>query len=107
MSKSTSSSSSKTDGNIQVFLRVRPSKNPSGYIEQDQLEENALTFNLPDSFHSDYINNTKLKHVYHFNGLLSMTATQEDVFKKVGMAAVQNALDGYVALSLLKHLFFN
>ena len=90
------------EGNIQTFLRIRPSKKPSGYFVQDDLDPETLTVNLPENYRSqsqEYINNSKLHHRYHFNGILSMDYTQEQTFKKVGVAAVQNALDGLVSSS--------
>lgn len=84
------------EGNIQVFLRVRPSKNPSGYFQHDDLEKDRINFNLPDNFRSsDYINNSKLKYSFQFNGIVDASASQEDVFKRVGVPAVQNAIDGF------------
>lgn len=86
-----------SEGNIQTFLRIRPSKKPSGYFLQDDLDSETLQVNLPENYRSqsqEYINNSKLRHKYHFNGIINMDATQEQVFKKVGTAAVQNALDG-------------
>jgi protein tyrosine phosphatase (PTP) superfamily phosphohydrolase (DUF442 family) len=84
------------DSNIQVFLRVRPSKNPSGWFQIDDLERNKIIFTLPDGFkQTDYINNSKLKHAFQFNGLIDMSATQDEVFKKVGVHAVQNAIEGF------------
>ena len=85
------------DSNIQTFLRVRPSKSPSNYFGVDDLEPNSLRFTLPDSdnFKTEVINNTKKSHVFHFNGVIPMNASQDDVFNKVGSAAVQNALEGY------------
>jgi len=80
---------------IQTFLRIRPSKKPSGYIEINPVEERSLSFSLPHGFKSDYINNTKLKHDFHFNGVIGMDAKQDQVFQKVGVAAVKNALDGF------------
>jgi kinesin family protein 6/9 len=87
---------SNSDGNIQVFLRVRPSKNPSGYFQHDDLEKDRINFNLPDNFRSsDYINNSKLKYSFQFNGIVDASASQEDVFKRVGVNAVKNAIDGF------------
>ena len=85
------------EGNILTFLRIRPSKAPSGYFHHDEAIANGdvLLFNLPDTFRSDYVNNSKLKFHYQFNGIIPMNASQDDVFKKVGQAAVQNALDGF------------
>ena len=83
------------DGNIQTFLRIRPSPKPSGFFLIDELDRDSLRFSLPDNYKSDYINNSKLKHAFHFNGIIDMKANQEDVFKKVGVLAIQNALDGF------------
>jgi len=83
--------------NIQTFLRVRPSKTPSGYIAHDETQVvGALQFSLPEGVGvKDFINNSKIRHNFQFNGIIPMEATQEEVFKKVGIAAVQNAIDGF------------
>lgn len=83
------------EGNIQTFLRIRPSKKASGFFVEDELNEGTLKVTLPEHVKNDFVNNSKLHHAYHFNGIVHMTATQEDVFKKVGVPAVQNALDGF------------
>jgi hypothetical protein len=83
------------ESNIQTFLRIRPSKKPSGFFSEDELNPGTLNFLLPENLKQEYINNSKLNYSFHFNGILPMTATQEDVYKKVGSAAVQNALDGF------------
>ena len=87
-------SKKQAEGNILTFLRIRPSKKPSGYFSTDDLDTKTLVFNKPDHLKSEIINNSKARHEFHFNGILAMDATQEDVFKLVGAAAVQNALDG-------------
>jgi kinesin family protein 6/9 len=87
---------SSAEVNIQTYLRIRPSKKPSGFFVIDASDGRTLDFNLPDTFRStDYINNTKLHHHFEFTDVIPMEVTQEDVFKKVGVAAVRNALDGY------------
>ena len=88
-------STGKAEGNILTFLRIRPSKKPSGYFVVDDLDTTTLVFHKPDQLKSDIINNSKSKHEFHFNGILSAASTQEDVFKAVGAAAVRNALEGY------------
>lgn len=89
-------SKNKSEGNIQTFLRIKPSKNPSGFFSQDELENNTMLVTLPENFRSsDYINNTKNKYSFTFNGIIPMDADQEIVFKKVGVAAVNNALEGF------------
>jgi kinesin family protein 6/9 len=83
------------DANIQTFLRIRPSKKTSGFFSLDEADEESLKFNLPENLKLDFVNNSKLRHNFHFNGIIDMKSTQEDVFKKVGVAAVQNAIDGF------------
>ena len=83
------------DGNIQTFLRIRPSKSPSGYFEDQNGESIKVTLPDPTLENGGHVNNSKLNHGFHFNGTIPMTASQEDVFKKVGAPAVQNALDGF------------
>lgn len=89
------SSKKQAEGNIQTFLRIRPSKKASGFFLEDDMNPGSLKVTLPESVKNDFVNNSKLHHAYHFNGILSMTASQEDVFKTVGIPAVQNALDGF------------
>lgn len=89
------SAKEQAEANIQTFLRIRPSKRPSGYFAVDDLSKNSLIFNLPSDFKTDYINNSKTKYGYHFNGILDMSVKQDDVFEQVGKAAVQNAIDGF------------
>jgi hypothetical protein len=89
-------SSSKDGGNsIQTFLRVRPSKKPSGYFATDELDAGTIVFLKPDNLKLDYINNSKQRYEFHFDGVLPMESSQEDVFNRVGSAAVRNALEGY------------
>lgn len=83
------------DMNIQTFLRIKPSKTPSGYFHADEIEPDKLRVALPEHFRSDYIDNSKLNHAFHFNGIIPMNATQDDVFKQVGIPAVQNAIEGF------------
>jgi kinesin family protein 6/9 len=91
----TSKAQKQAEANIQTFLRVRPSKNPSGYFAQDELEKGSLLVDLPSNYKEDVVNNAKRKHAFHFNGIIDANATQDEVFKRVGIAAVQNALEGF------------
>jgi kinesin family member 6/9 len=88
-------SKAQAEANIQTFLRIRPSKKPSGYVED--VEGKGIKFNLPDVREGTVgqVNNSKLKHSFHFNGTIPMSASQEDVFNKVGLPAVQNAIEGF------------
>jgi kinesin family member 6/9 len=95
MSSAVSKAQKQAESNIQTFLRIRPSKKGSGYFSLDEEDEESLKFNLPENLKLDFVNNSKLRHNFHFNGIIDMKATQDDVFKKVGVAAVQNAIDGF------------
>ena len=53
----------------------------------------------------EYINNTKSKYGFQFNGILPMSTTQDEVFKKVGQAAVNNVLGRYYINYSLTHLY--
>lgn len=95
MSTVASKAQKQAEANIQTYLRIRPSKKGSGYFSLDEEDEESLKFNLPENLKLDFVNNSKLRHNFHFNGIIDMKATQDDVFKKVGVAAVQNAIDGF------------
>tara|TARA_B110000305_G_C19253763_1_gene546053 strand:- start:102 stop:503 length:402 start_codon:yes stop_codon:yes gene_type:complete len=82
-----------TDG-IQIFLRVRPSKKNSGFVQIDEADNTALNFHVPKN-EELYVNNTRENYRYKFNTILSQDAQQEEVFDKVGHQAVMNALDGF------------
>ncbi len=86
-------SKAQAEANILTFLRIRPSKKPSGFVEN--IDGESIRFNLPDQRVDGQVNNSKLQHMFHFNGTIDMSATQEEVFNKVGGPAVQNAIDGF------------
>ena len=90
-----SAAKKQAEGNIQTFLRIRPSKKASGYFQEDDLNPGTLKITLPENIKNDFVNNSKLHHAFHFNGIISMNASQEEVFKKVGAPAVQNAIEGF------------
>eukprot|EP00520_Triparma_pacifica_P006766 CAMPEP_0118637634 /NCGR_PEP_ID=MMETSP0785-20121206/3254_1 /TAXON_ID=91992 /ORGANISM="Bolidomonas pacifica, Strain CCMP 1866" /LENGTH=447 /DNA_ID=CAMNT_0006528827 /DNA_START=3 /DNA_END=1343 /DNA_ORIENTATION=+ len=80
---------------IQIFLRLRPSKKPSGWIEKDEADYRQLKFHVPLQGRDLIVNNTRTDYRFKFNGILDMEAGQEEVFDKVGSQAVLNALDGF------------
>lgn len=83
------------DSNIQTFLRIKPSKQPSGYFSIDDLDPDSMNVVLPENYRSDFINNTKTRYGFHFNGIIDTNATQDQVFNTVGVSAVRNALEGF------------
>ncbi len=88
---------------IEVYLRIRPSPNPSGYFDQDDIDETQFIFQLPKQKHDSedkntnnaIVNNTRTKYGFKFNGILDYKATQEQVFNVIGAPAVKNVLDGF------------
>lgn len=82
-----------SDSAIDVYLRIRPSKNPSTYFERDEIDDNKIRFKLPVD--QTTVNNTRSHYGYEFNGVLDERATQKDVFQEVGIPATKNVLDGY------------
>ena len=77
---------------METILRIRPSKEPSGFFNVD---ENSVKFVLPEDFKLDSVSNSTIQHGFHFNGIIDMNATQQDVFQRIGSTAVQHALDGF------------
>jgi hypothetical protein len=43
---------SEAQDGIQTFLRIRPSKKPSGYFRSNELEPKTLSISLPPDFRS-------------------------------------------------------
>ncbi|CAM9288030.1 unnamed protein product [Laminaria digitata] len=89
---------------IRTFLRIRPSKQASGYIKVDEHDKTRLGFYVPvETRDGEYVNNTRTSHNFKFDGVLGEKATQasqtntpqEDVFAKIGKGAVSNVLNGY------------
>jgi len=91
-----------SSGGIAVFLRVKPSKLPpcvriSDFDENvvkfsKQLKQKELELNNRVSYN---VNNSKSDYAFSFNGIFNQEATQEEVFKKVGLPSVQNVMQGY------------
>ena len=82
------------DEGIGVFLRIRPSKKRTRYIERDDIDENKIIFHIPKA-ENLIVDNSRTKYAFLFNAILDETAKQDEVFKKVGAPAVQNAIDGF------------
>ena len=72
-----------SDAAIDVFLRIRPSKNPSTYFERDEIDDNKIRFNVP--IDQSTVNNTRTHYGFEFNGVLDEKASQKDVFQAVGV----------------------
>lgn len=82
------------DMNIQTFVRIKPSKRASGYFMPDDLDsEKALLVKLPEG--ADYVDNSKLNFKFNFSGIINMNSTQDEVFRKVGVGAIENTFQGF------------
>lgn len=79
------------ESSILTYVRIRPSKGET-VVTADK-ENGTLFFSKNAS--SQHVDNTKTYHKFSFNGVLDMSIKQDEVFKKVGVSAVQNALDGF------------
>ena len=80
---------------IQVYLRIRPSDKPSRYFKRDDIDEERLIFNIPKIDKNELINNSRTAYGFQFHGILDEKATQENVFKTIGIPAIENALEGF------------
>jgi len=92
MVSATTDTEAASDSAIDVFLRIRPSKNPS-YFERDEIDDNKIRFKVPVD--QSTVNNTRSHYGYEFNGVLDEKASQKDVFQTVGIPVTKNVLDGY------------
>ena len=79
---------------IQVYLRIRPSSNPSDFIQRDDIDVNKISFHIPKS-EDVIVNNSKSSYDFKFNGVLDDRSKQRDVFKTIGIPVIKNALAGY------------
>lgn len=87
-----------TEG-ITVYLRIKPTKQPSKYYEIDSGGDDShkLFWNIPPDAvpGSEFVNNTRTKFSFKFNRILPMDISQEQVFERVGKDVVINALNGF------------
>ena len=94
------SSSSNGGSACKVFLRVRPSKRPSGFFSLDmgQSGNGLVEFNLPADVDRELVHNSRSgSHKYTFDGHFDMRCSQDAVFDEVAKDAVDSALNGFNA----------
>ena len=82
------------DSSIDVFLRIRPSKNPSTYFERDEIDDNKIRCKVPVN-DTTFVNNSRSHYEFEFNGVIDTNASQNDVYKTIGVPACNNVFDGY------------
>eukprot|EP00397_Hematodinium_sp_SG-2012_P009813 GEMP01009908.1.p1 GENE.GEMP01009908.1~~GEMP01009908.1.p1 ORF type:complete len:768 (+),score=203.78 GEMP01009908.1:47-2350(+) len=76
--------------NIRVHLRIRPTSKPAGSYTLN--EDDKVDFELDKT--GDTINNAKTKFQFKFDSILGMHATQEEVFNRVAVPVIDDALKG-------------
>eukprot|EP00804_Cyclotella_cryptica_P008836 CCRYP_013065-RA/>CCRYP_013065-RA protein AED:0.02 eAED:0.02 QI:2973/1/0.66/1/1/1/3/0/836 len=79
---------------IQVYLRIRPSRNTSAHIQKDDIDGNKILFRIPKQ-EDAIVNNSKCSYSFQFNGILDEKAKQKEVFRTIGLPVIKNALAGY------------
>ncbi|TMW61922.1 hypothetical protein Poli38472_010985 [Pythium oligandrum] len=87
---------SEGDSNIRIFLRVKPSKRPSGFFAWDE-DTSLMEYNIPKDVAAGLINNSRTSYKFRFNTVIGMEAKQAEVFDRVGRPCVESALNGFNA----------
>jgi kinesin family protein 6/9 len=85
---------------IDIFLRVRPYKGKRHYdvADFDVLDKTGtrkIKFTFQKDLSQDVVNNMREEYDFKFKHIFDQDAQQEDVFDRVAVDAVNNALDGY------------
>jgi kinesin family protein 6/9 len=78
---------------IQVYLRIRPTTNTLTYFHRDDIDLKSITVKVPKN--DDTVNNSRTAYNFSFTGILDDKVSQREVFRCVGIPAIQNALAGF------------
>ncbi|KAG6579971.1 kinesin-like protein KIF6 [Phytophthora cinnamomi] len=82
------------EANIRIFLRVKPSRKPSGFFSWDE-DTNMMKYDIPKDVAAGLINNSRTTYKFRFDSVIGMEAKQEEVFDRVGRPCVESALNGF------------
>ncbi|KAL4088422.1 hypothetical protein PRIC1_012844 [Phytophthora ramorum] len=82
------------EANIRIFLRVKPSRKPSGFFSWDE-DSNTMKYDIPKDVAAGLINNSRTTYKFRFDSVIGMEARQEEVFDRVGRPCVDSALNGF------------
>lgn len=78
---------------IQVYLRIRPTASTLTYFHRDDIDLKSITVNVPKN--DNTVNNSRTAYNFSFTGILDVKVSQREVFRNVGIPAIQNALAGF------------
>nr|CCA23637.1 kinesinlike protein KIF6 putative [Albugo laibachii Nc14] len=93
-SSSVALSQPESDSNIRIYLRIKPSRKPSGFFHWDE-EVSAFKYEIPKDNASGLVDNSRTKFNFRFDSVIGVDAKQAEVFDRVGRPCVENALDGF------------
>ncbi|KAE8999924.1 hypothetical protein PF011_g14422 [Phytophthora fragariae] len=82
------------ESNIRIFLRVKPSRKPSGFFSWDE-DSNMMKYDIPKDVAAGLINNSRTSYKFRFDSVIGMEAKQDEVFDRVGRPCVESALNGF------------
>ncbi|GBG27530.1 Kinesin-like protein KIF6 [Hondaea fermentalgiana] len=83
------------ENGIRVYLRVRPTKRPSGFLRLDDDDPSRVDFEIPPDVAASH--NAKSTYKFKFNGIIDQDAKQDEVFDRVAKDAALSAMEGFNA----------
>ncbi len=69
------------NANIDIFLRLRPTKQNTSQLVLDA-NENKIEFVIPRDIAQGFVNNQREHYEFRFNGIMDMAAKQDEVLVK-------------------------
>ncbi|PHJ22865.1 kinesin-related protein 3a, partial [Cystoisospora suis] len=82
---------------VQVYLRMRPTPEPTPLLGVRGEHKNILVARLPrkeDDLIQGVVDNSKQEHTFHFDAVFPMDTTQEKVFEVVAIPVLHNLMKG-------------
>uniref|UniRef100_A0A3B3DAG2 Kinesin family member 6 n=1 Tax=Oryzias melastigma TaxID=30732 RepID=A0A3B3DAG2_ORYME len=82
---------------IQIFGRMKPTKNPAGVysLDNDELMGASLEFVLPKDLTDGFVNNKRESYRFRFKKVFDQQAKQEDIFKNIAKPVADSVLAGF------------
>ncbi|RVE66374.1 hypothetical protein OJAV_G00106690 [Oryzias javanicus] len=82
---------------IQIFGRIKPTKNPAGVysLDNNELMGASLEFVLPKDLTDGFVNNKRESYRFRFKKVFDQHAKQEDVFDNIAKPVADSVLAGF------------